>query len=98
MRRLIFVLGFLLIAISAKANTVYIASGGTGAGTSCTSAKDPTYFHTSANWTTGTPTGIQIGPGTTVHLCGTFTGTAGTPLLRFQGSGTTAHPIPLLFQ
>src|SRR6266403_1691306 len=98
MRRLIFVLGFLLTAIPTKGNTVYIASGGTGAGTSCASAKDPTYFNTSANWTTGTPSGIQIGPGTIVHLCGTLTGAAGTTLLRFQGSGASGSPITLLFE
>jgi hypothetical protein len=98
MRRLIFVLGLFFIAISAKANTVYIASGGTGAGTSCSSPKDPTYFNTSGNWTTGTPTGIQIGPGTTVHLCGTFTGAAGSTLLTAKGSGASGNPITILFE
>src|SRR5256885_14333933 len=97
-RKLALVFAFLFVAISAKANAVYISQAGGGAGTSCTSAKDPTYFNTSGNWTTGTPTGIQIGPGTTVHLCGTFTGGAGATLLNFQGSGNSTNSIVLLFE
>lgn len=41
----------------------------------------------------------QIGPGTTVHLCGTFTANAGTTdYLMFHGSGTSSNPITLDFE
>ena len=41
----------------------------------------------------------QIGPGTTVHLCGTFTASAGASgYLSFQGSGTSGNPITLHFE
>ena len=41
----------------------------------------------------------QIGPGTTVYLCGTLTGPTGGPYygFQFQGSGTSGNPITLKF-
>ncbi|MGH6875769.1 MAG: hypothetical protein ACREHV_00165, partial [Rhizomicrobium sp.] len=85
----------------ASANTVYISqSGGTfSGGSACNgqATQTPAFFNTASNWTTATPTGNKIGPGTTVYLCGTFTATAGTSgYLTFQGSGTSGNPITLL--
>lgn len=91
-------------ALPAFANTVYLSqSGGTYSGTSgtyCTSGSTSTqvytYFNSSSNWTSGTPTGNQIGPGTTVIVCGPLTGSAGSNVLAFQGSGASGNPITLL--
>jgi hypothetical protein len=78
---------------------VYIAQNSTGAndGSSCVNAKAVSYFNTAGNWSL-TPTGIQIGPDTVVHLCGTFTGAAGANMLTAQGSGTSGHPITIVFE
>jgi hypothetical protein len=90
-----------LFAIPARAtNAVFIAATSSGAndGSSCANAKALSYFNTSGNWS-GSPTGIQIGPDTTVHLCGTFTASAGAnSYLQFQGSGTSGHPIILKWE
>jgi len=82
---------------SAHANDIYFAQNAAGAanGSSCANALPVSFFNSSSNWGTGTS---QIGPGTTVHLCGTFTGTAGQTLLTSQGSGTSGSPITLLFE
>src|SRR5487761_185028 len=90
-----------LIAVSgmsfASASNIYIAQNAVGAanGTSCSAAYPYTFFNNSGNWGSG---GNQIGPGTTVHLCGTFTASNGASgYLTFQGSGTSGSPITLLF-
>jgi hypothetical protein len=85
---------------TALANGVYIAQTAVGAanGADCANALGVTYFNTSGNWASGTPNGTQIGPGTTVHLCGTFTGTAGSTMLTVQGSGSSGNPITVLFE
>jgi len=80
---------------AAAASNIYISQNGGGTGTSCSSASSVAWFNNSGNWGSGS---AQIGPGTTVHLCGTFTGTAGQTLLTFQGSGTSGSPITLLFE
>lgn len=82
--------GTLLLSLFGATNAVYISQAGGGAGTSCGSPKDPSYFNSSGNWS-GSPTGIQIGPDTTVHICGTI-----TTILTFQGSGTSGHVVTLL--
>jgi hypothetical protein len=81
------------------ANAVYIGQAAAGAndGTSCANEKIYTYFNTAGNWS-ATPSGIQIGPDTTVHLCGTFTSGNASNILQFQGSGTSGHPIIVLFE
>lgn len=99
-------LGFCLLALLWGAlpcyatNAVYItqtASGG-NTGVDCANAKALTYFNSSGNWS-GSPSGILIGPDTTVHICGTFTaGSVNTGLFTFQGSGTSGHPVTLLFE
>src|SRR5215467_6304459 len=78
-------------------NAVYISQSGAGdqsGTTDCTHAKPASYFNTAANWS-ATPTGIQIGPDTTVHFCGTFNGAANTTALTMQGSGTSGHQMIL---
>lgn len=76
---------------------VYLAQADAGAhdGSNCANAHVYSWFNSAGNWGTG---GTQIGPGTTVHLCGTFTGTANSTELTFQGSGTAGNPITLLFE
>ncbi len=49
-----------------------------------------------SNWGAGAG---QIGPGTAVHLCGTFVEPAGaTGIFTFRGSGSAGNPITLLFE
>lgn len=91
MRRILLILGFLFaLPIMASANDVYISQSGSGSGTSCGSSQSAAYFNNGANWNFA-PTGVQIGPGTTVHVCGTVTTT-----LFFQGSGAPGNTITLL--
>lgn len=75
-------------------NAVYIgqASAGANDGTSCANRKAIAYFNTGGNWS-ATPSGIQIGPDTTVHLCGTV-----TTELTFQGSGSSGHTLIVIFE
>src|SRR6201984_1928429 len=91
------ILAFLFSALPAGAKDFYIAANqaGSGTGTGCSSAKSYTWFNNSASWGTGA---AQIGPGTTVHLCGTFAGTAGQQLLVARGDGTSASPIIIKFE
>lgn len=85
-------------AKSASANDIYIAQNATGAanGADCNDAYAVTFFNTAKNWGTSA---TQIGPGTTVHLCGTFTAaSAGTTMLTVQGSGASGNPVTILFE
>jgi hypothetical protein len=77
---------------AASVHDVYISQNGTGDGTSCNDALPASWFDNSANWGNGS---TQIGPGTTVHLCGTFTGSAGATEFTFRGSGASGNPITL---
>src|SRR6202050_781616 len=74
----------------ASAQSIYIAQNTTGAdsGSDCKDAHSAGWFNSAANWGGGT---AQISPGTVVHLCGTFTGTAGSSTLTTQGNGITIH-------
>lgn len=96
-----FVLFTLAVPRSARANTVYITpTGGTGsAGTICSgqTTQALSYFNNASNWTSGTPTGNQIGPGTVVKACGTFSVSVSGIGFQFQGSGTPGNVIELLF-
>ena len=91
------ILAFLFSALPAGAKDFYIAANqaGSGTGTGCSSAKSYTWFNNTASWGTGA---AQIGPGTTVHLCGTFAGTAGQQLLLVHGNGTSTSPITIKFE
>jgi hypothetical protein len=94
MRKTVYLVGFFFVAMVARANDIYITQSGTGAGTSCSSPQNVAFFNNAANWGTGKP----IAPGTTVHLCGTFTGTPGQQLLVAQGSGASGNPITIKFE
>lgn len=98
LRRLLPALALALLPATARANDVFIAptTQGTGAGTSCLNAFAATAFNTLVNWTSGTPTGTQIGPGTTVHPCpGTYTFPGTTSGLIFQGNGNSGGQVTL---
>lgn len=83
-------------ASTTSAGNIYISQSGTGSGTSCADALPVSWFNNAANWGNG-PT--QIGPGTTVHLCGTITAAAGASgFLTAQGSGTSGNPITVKFE
>lgn len=98
--RFIPIILLLTCAVAAKANDVYIAQSASGSdnGSSCANAFPYSYFNASGNWTSGVAGGAQIGPGTTVHVCGTITVAAGANALTFQGSGTNGNPITLKFE
>lgn len=90
----------LLIVFAARccsASDIYIAqkASGSSTGADCSDAYAASWFNTAVNW--GSSAG-QIGPGTTVHVCGTITGQAGGSILTFQGSGTVGNPITLKFE
>lgn len=78
--------------VVAAANNIYIAQTATGAnnGQSCANAYAYTFFNTASNWETGAN---QIGPGTTVNLCGTIAAE-----LTAHGSGSSGSPITISFQ
>jgi hypothetical protein len=94
----------LLCASAFATNTVYIshAGGSVNCGTIGTiTTQSYSYFSSSANWNSS-PTGNQIGPGTTVHACAeTYTdATANDTALTFQcgtANGTSSNPITLIF-
>lgn len=89
-------LGSAGVALCPAAN-IYIAQNAAGAntGADCADAHSEAWFNASSNWGSGS---AQIGPGTTVHVCGTFTGGAGGSGLTAQGSGTSGNPITILFE
>jgi hypothetical protein len=97
-RKLTFILGFLFLLSSAaafgSAANIYITQSGSATGNCTTNVQTPTFFNDAANWGTGAS---QIGPGTTVLLCGTFTGAAGATEFTFQGSGNSTNSITLKF-
>lgn len=89
-----------LFAIPARASiaNVYIAqtAAGGNTGTDCADAYAYTFFNTSGNWGSGAS---QIGPGTTVHLCGTFTASPGASnYLVVQGNGASGNPVTIKFE
>lgn len=86
---MIFLFGLSLA--SARASDVYVAQNSAGAanGADCADAYSVSWLNSTNSW--GTSTG-QIGPGTTVHLCGTISGA-----ITAHGNGTSAQPITILF-
>jgi len=83
---------FLLGASSVRANDIFVAQNalGAGSGTDCGNARAASWFNSSANWGSG---GTQIGPGSTVHLCGTI-----SSVLTVQGNGSSGSPVTILFE
>jgi hypothetical protein len=96
------ILALLVPSIAGAAtNEVYVAQNSNGAanGADCADALPSSYFNSSSNWTSGTAGGTQIGPGTTVHLCGTFSYSGGTSgALTVQGNGTSGSPVRIQFE
>ena len=90
----IFVLAFSALGFSSAAN-VYITPDGSSQGACTTSPQNPAWFNNAANWGSGA---TQIGPGDTVHLCGTFTAATNGNLLYVQSSGTSGSPITIVFE
>jgi hypothetical protein len=88
------ILGFAANA-SAQASDVYITPDGGGSGVCTSNTHPPSWFNNSANWGSS---GTQIGAGTTVHLCGTFTGGTNATMFTAHGSGTSGNPITILFE
>jgi hypothetical protein len=81
---------------SAQASNVYITPDGGGSGVCTNNTHPPSWFNNSGNWGNGSS---QIGPGTVVHVCGSFNdSTPNDTLLSFQASGTPGHPVTLLFE
>jgi hypothetical protein len=78
--------------LHAAAGSIFIAQNAAGSadGLSCANAKALSFFNSGSNWGSG---GSQIGPGTTVHLCGIFSSTA-----KIQGSGSAGSPITIVFE
>jgi hypothetical protein len=84
---------FLLLAGTAsRANDIYIAQSTTGGGngSDCSNTLPASWFNSSSSWGTSAS---QIGPGTTVHLCGTI-GIA----LTAQGGGASGNPVTIHFE
>lgn len=83
-------------AAHGQAANVYVTQSGSSTG-NCTGSPllSAAQFNNAANWGTGSS---QIGPGTTVHLCGTFTGSAGSTMLAVKANGTSGHPITIRFE
>jgi hypothetical protein len=83
-----------------SASLVYLTPNGSATGncqqngTTAIPVFTPSQFNSSTNWGSGSS---QIGPGTTILLCGTFVGSAGSTELAFQGNGTSGAPIVLVF-
>jgi parallel beta-helix repeat protein len=81
-----------LTVIAQCSADVYIAQGtsASSTGQSCNDALPASWFNNIANWGSG---GKQIGPGTTVHLCGSISSN-----LTVQGSGSSGAPVTILFE
>jgi hypothetical protein len=95
MRKFLFIFAFFFVVLPIRATDLYIAQTATGGstGADCGDALPYTFFTNSANWPS------PIGPGTTVHICGTITAPAGASgFLAFQGSGVSGNVITLKFE
>jgi hypothetical protein len=80
---------------------IYIAQTAAGGdtGADCADALAYTFFNSSSNWASSFTAG-KISPGTTVHYCGTITGTntSNVNIFTTQGNGTSGSPITILFE
>jgi hypothetical protein len=91
---IIFVFAVSVLAFS-SATDVYITPDGSSQGVCTSSPQPPAWFNSASNWGSSTS---QIGPGTTVHLCGAFSGAAASNVLTTQGNGTSGSPITIKFE
>ena len=86
------------VKFSSPATAIYVANYSAGAnnGADCSDAHSTPWFNNAANWGTGSG---QIGPGTTVYICGIITSSVkGGVALNIQGSGTASNPITIFFE
>jgi hypothetical protein len=92
--RILFLLApaLLLFAAPLAASDIFVAQSASGSadGSSCANAYAISFFNSSGNW--GSTAG-KIGPGTTLHLCGTI-----TTALTAQGNGSSASPITVQWE
>jgi hypothetical protein len=81
-------------ATMCRAADFYIAQTAQGAGSGADSAdaKATSFFNNSGNWSSPTKVAGKIGPGDTVHLCGTI-----STALTVQAGGTPGNMITVLF-
>jgi len=96
-RSLVTVFFICLVAASpafGSATNISITQSGNPSGNCTTNVQTPAFFNNGGNWGSAAN---QIGPGTTVLICGTFTGGGGATEFTFQGSGTSASPVTLRF-
>ena len=86
------VLLFIPYILSASAGNVYVTptGGSTGSCPAGSTTFTASQFNSPTNWGAGS---MQIGPGTNVLVCGTFTFSSGGSGLIPQGSGTSGNPI-----
>jgi hypothetical protein len=92
-RKVVLAVMFVIFAAAfSSASDIYIAqvAAGGNTGADCADAYAMTFFNSASNW--GSKAG-QIGPGTTVHLCGLI-----TSQINGHGSGSNGSPITVLFQ
>ena len=89
----VFVMVFAASAFGSASN-IYITQNGAPSGNCTSNVQTPAFFNNAANWGTGAN---QIGPGTTVLLCGTFTFPAGGTGFTAQGSGASGSPVVIRF-
>jgi hypothetical protein len=76
----------------ASITTVYVgqSTAGGGDGSSCANQLPVSFFNSGANWGNGAS---QIGPGTTVHLCGNI-----TTAMVAQGNGSASSPVTVVWE
>jgi hypothetical protein len=84
-----------MCSASTPCTYVAMAAAGKDDGSDCADAHSATWFNDASSWGAGAG---SIGPGTIVHLCGTFDFPAGSTGLTVQGSGKSGAPITLLFE
>ncbi len=77
-------------AASAGVANAFVTQSGAPSGNCTTNVQPVTWFDSGANWGAGAS---QIGPGTTVHICGTI-----TSVLTPQGSGASGNPIVIQWE
>jgi hypothetical protein len=86
---LLAVLAFSL-SVRAQASDIYITPDGSPQGACSSNVQTPAFFNNSANWGNSSS---KIGPGTTVHLCGTISAN-----LTSYGDGAAGKQITILFE
>lgn len=92
MRRILFSILLLLIALPCFAEELYVgqSTAGEDSGSSCANQKAASWFNTAGSWGVGAG---KISAGDTVHLCGTI-----TTLLAVKGSGSAGSVITIKFE